>query len=96
MADEGMIFIFSDESPRQFWMANVNFPLDILFFDRTGALVKTHTMAAEPHVPESLLRRYPSVIPAQFAVEVRAGWVADHKVAPPCNLQLTEKIKPLR
>src|SRR5437667_1419898 len=30
-ADHGMIFVFSRDEPRGFWMKNTRFPLDILF-----------------------------------------------------------------
>ena len=37
--DHGMLFIFSREARRSFWMKNCRIPLDIFYFDSNLALV---------------------------------------------------------
>lgn len=77
----GMLFIFPDDAPRTFWMRDCKIDIDILFVDRTGRVVAAHRMRAEPprqpHESEEQyllrLRRYPSLAPARFAIELRAG-----------------------
>lgn len=63
----GMLFVFSDESPRGFWMLNTITPLDIAFARADGTIVKTWAM------PPRTLQNFPSVEPAMFALEVRQG-----------------------
>lgn len=63
----GMLFVFPDERPLGFWMANTIIPLDIAYMDALGRIVNIHTMAPLE------TRTYPSIAPAQYALEVRAG-----------------------
>jgi uncharacterized membrane protein (UPF0127 family) len=77
----GMLFVFPDDAPRIFWMRDCNVDIDIAFLDRTGRVVAAHRMKVEParrpdESPEqylSRLRQYPSLAPARFALELRAG-----------------------
>ncbi len=68
--DHGMIFVFPDDQHRSFWMRNTIIPLDIAYIRSDGTIVSIYTM--EP------LREigYPSIEPARFALEVRAGQFA--------------------
>jgi hypothetical protein len=68
--DEGMLFVFPRQQPLSFWMKNTVMPLDIAFINVQDKIVKTHTMKA---LDES---QYPSIQPAQFALEVHAGRLA--------------------
>ena len=68
--DQGMIFVFGYDAHLNFWMRNTIIPLDIAYIRSDGTIVKIHTM--EP-LNES---GYPSVEPARFALEVRAGQFA--------------------
>lgn len=63
----GMIFVFSDEEPRSFWMKNTRIPLDIVFIDAGGRVVSVHTM--KPYD----LSNTDSNGPAKYAVELNAG-----------------------
>ena len=63
-SDQGMIFVFDKEEQRGFWMANVRFPLDIIFLDATGKVVSIKQMKA--YDPSST----PSNGPAQYAIEL--------------------------
>ncbi|MDF4026732.1 DUF192 domain-containing protein [Luteibacter sp. PPL201] len=38
-ADHSMLFVFTDDEPRAFWMKNTLIPLDILYFDKDRKLV---------------------------------------------------------
>lgn len=41
----GMIFVYPDPKPVQFWMKNTPLSLDILFLDAEGTIVKIHKAA---------------------------------------------------
>ncbi len=79
--DGGMIFIFPDCRMRSFWMAECLVDIDLVFLDSGGRITAMHEMKVEPpRGPDesdvayrARLRSYPSVYPAQFAIELRAG-----------------------
>jgi uncharacterized membrane protein (UPF0127 family) len=72
MADNrGMLFIFEDITPRNFWMHNTRLPLDIIFVGPDSTIVKVCANAVpmtDEHVPSDL--------PAKYTVEVNAGYAA--------------------
>lgn len=69
--DRGMLFVFSDEQVRGFWMKNTITSLDIAFARMDGTIVAIHTM------PPLTLQTFSSIEPAMFALEVRAGRLAE-------------------
>ena len=72
----GMLFIFPASAPQAFWMKNTKIPLDILFIDDTGKIVRLHARTT-PFSEESL----PSDAPVRFVLEVPGGWCADNGIA---------------
>ena len=79
--DGGMIFVFPDVQVRAFWMKDCVTDMDIVYLDPLGYVTAVHTMRkelprgdGEPQaIYEARLPRYSSVLPAQFAIELRAG-----------------------
>ncbi len=67
----GMLFVFPEESELTFWMPNVYFPLDLIFMDQSGVIVKIH----ENTTPNNDQKKYFSEKPAQYALETKAGFV---------------------
>lgn len=71
----GMLFIFNNEQPRSFWMANTPLPLDIIFVNSDMRIVRVHRNT-RPYSQESIQ----SEEPAQFVVEVNAGYTLEHDI----------------
>lgn len=65
----GMVFIFADSQPRNFWMKNTYLPLDILFLDETKKIV-TIQANQTPFSEEQI----PSFENAKYVLEVNAGY----------------------
>lgn len=65
----GMLFIFPNEEPRSFWMANTPLALDIIFVDSDSQIVDIHRYT-RPLSPENVV----SQKPARFVLEVPAGF----------------------
>jgi uncharacterized protein len=100
----GMLFAFPDDAPRAFWMKDCLVDIDIAFLDARGVVVATHRMRAEPPrapgEPEAAydarLRHYPSGAPARFAVELRAGSLAQLGLDPGDAVDVSAVALPLR
>ena len=78
---QGMLFIFPQERYQSFWMMNTLFSLDIIFVNSNKEIVTIHKDTT-PLSEQS----YPSTEPAQFVVEVNAGFCDSH------NIKLGDKI----
>jgi len=70
----GMLFVFPQASIQGFWMANTYVSLDIAYMDSSYTVVDILQMKALD------TNTYPSTRPAQFALEVREGWFAEHDI----------------
>ncbi len=66
--DQGMLFVYENESQHSFYMKNTYFSLDIIYYDRDSSLVSIQQNAL-PRDETSL----PSEGPAQYILEVNAG-----------------------
>ena len=65
----GMLFIFPDSEPRNFWMKNTYLPLDILFLDESKKII-TIQANRTPFSEEQI----PSYQNAKYVLEVNAGY----------------------
>jgi uncharacterized membrane protein (UPF0127 family) len=69
--DHGMLFIFTRDAPRSFWMKNTRIPLDIMYFNGDLSLV-----SVSENTPPCRIRfcpSYPSEGPARYVLELNAG-----------------------
>jgi uncharacterized membrane protein (UPF0127 family) len=73
--NQGMLFIFPTETLQSFWMKNTILSLDIIFVNSKMEIVKIHKNTT-PYSEQS----YPSLKPAQYVVEVIAGYCDKHNV----------------
>jgi len=72
--DRGMIFVFEQDQLLSFWMRNTIIPLDIAYIRSDGTIVKTYTMQAHDETG------HPSIQAARFALELRAGQLAQKSI----------------
>lgn len=73
----GMLFVFSNEDKWGFWMKDMQFPIDIIWADKSGTVVSVASDVEPKSYPEIF---YPSV-PAQYVLEVPVGFVQTHAIA---------------
>jgi uncharacterized protein len=83
--NKGMLFVYDEDQPLSFWMKEVKFPLDIIFFDSSLEYIDHHTMAPGHDVADHDLPKYQSKKPARFAVELPGGW-CEKNMSPKCKL----------
>ena len=88
--DAGMLFVFSRERRRSFWMKGTLIPLDLIYLDGNGTIVSIHTMQPEPGAQDAFLTRYTSEGPALYALEVNAGVANELDLQPGDLFDLTE------
>jgi uncharacterized membrane protein (UPF0127 family) len=81
--NEGMIFVFPEESELTFWMKNTLIPLDMVFADRAGRIVGIVANAE----PQTTVGRGVGA-PSTLVLEVNGGWCARHGVAAGDRLRL--------
>jgi len=80
--DQGMIFVFADPGLYSLWMLNMQFPLDMIWFDQDGNVVHI-----EKDVPPCKtvveITACQSVVPdneASYVLEVTAGFVDQNNI----------------
>lgn len=94
--DGGMVFVFPDSEMRGFWMKDCVTDMDIIYLDPLGYVTAIHTMTKQPlrgadeaqTTYEARLKRYSSVTPAQYVIELRAGRAQELKIHTSQKLQL--------
>lgn len=64
----GMLFVYHRTQPVSFWMRNTMIPLDIIFLDEDGVVVRVHHNAIP--FDETPI---PSIAPSRYVLEVNGG-----------------------
>ncbi|MCK9210500.1 MAG: DUF192 domain-containing protein [Ignavibacteriaceae bacterium] len=67
--NQGMLFIFPEQEPLSFWMRNTYISLDMIFVNADKKIVTIHK-----NTKTLSDQSYPSTEPAQYVVEVVAGF----------------------
>jgi uncharacterized protein len=83
--DHGMLFVFAAPQPLAFWMRNTYVPLSIAFIAADGRILNIEDMA--PRTDDT----HPSRGGALYALEMKKGWFADHKINVGDRVQGLEK-----
>lgn len=71
--NEGMLFVYEQMAPRQFWMPNTFFDLDIFFLDQNWKVIHIERdMPAHPGGTEPPEIARTETVTAQYVLEMRA------------------------
>jgi uncharacterized membrane protein (UPF0127 family) len=84
----GMLFLFSDAGPHQFWMKNTMIPLDIVWLDGSGRVV--FVSANTPPCRADPCPNYGGELPASVVLEIAGGMAAKEKVAVGSTIRFEE------
>jgi uncharacterized membrane protein (UPF0127 family) len=77
--NEGMLFVFDHQDYWAFWMINMKFPLDIIWFNSAREVVWT-----EPNLQPCPPTNCPSIMPnvkSMYVLEVNAGFIDAHHIS---------------
>ena len=75
--NNGMLFIFENESYQTFWMKNTLIPLDIIFIDKNYGIVDIKNAIPCEKDPCSL---YKSTKPSKYVLEVNGNFIAKNSI----------------
>ena len=89
--DQGMLFVFDEPGPKSMWMLNMQFPLDIIWFDEDGNIVSI-SKDVPPCQPPSEIMACESdgatSRDAKYALEVTAGFVDEFEIDKNSKLEI--------
>ena len=78
----GMLFVYQVEEEVGFWMENTLIPLDMIFMDASGTVVKIHENAIP--LDRTVIR---SDFPTQYVLEINGGLAGQMGIAPGAELR---------
>ena len=85
-ANGGMLFIYPEDQTSGHWMRNTYIALDIAYLDGSGAVLEVRL--GKP-LDETVLR---PARPYRYALEMTAGWFAEHGLGPGARLSLPKDL----
>jgi uncharacterized protein len=68
--NKAMLFVFSKKQIQNFWMKDMNFPLDIIWIDDIKIIKIDKNLPPEGSVPKNI---YSSISPVNYVLEINAG-----------------------
>jgi len=79
--DHGMLFVYDQPRLMSFWMRNTFIPLSIAFIDAEGRILNIEDMAPQNE------QLHWSRAPGLYALEMRKGWFAEHRIGPGATVE---------
>ena len=89
--DKGMLFVFDEPGKRSMWMKNMQFHLDIIWFDENGSVVsikKNVPPCITPLEVMSCKSDGVSAENAQYVLEMTSGYVDEHSINEKSQLEI--------
>ena len=88
--DQGMIFVFEESGVYSLWMLNMQFPLDMIWFDADGKVVHIEQNIPPCETPTEIMACQ-SIVPsgnAKYILEVTSGFVDQFGITKDSNLTI--------
>ena len=77
---EGMLFIYDEDTKPSFWMKNMLIPLDIIFIGSDGEIRHIEKEVPPCKVPDDQCIRYTSLEPIRQVLELQSGFTSKYGV----------------
>jgi len=88
--DQGMIFVFNESGIYSLWMLNMQFPLDMIWFDESGLVVHIEKNIPPCKTPTQIMACQ-SIVPggdAKYILEVTSGFVEKFDITKDSKLDI--------
>jgi uncharacterized membrane protein (UPF0127 family) len=88
--DQGMIFVFNESGVYSLWMLNMQFPLDMIWFNEDGIIVHIEKNIPPCKTPTEIMACQ-SIIPsgeAMYILEVTSGFIDKFNITKDSNLDI--------
>ena len=88
--DKGMIFVFNESGVYSLWMLNMQFSLDMIWFDEDGNIVHIEKNIPPCKTPTEIMA-YQSIIPsgeAKYILEVSSGFIDQFNITKDSKLDI--------
>lgn len=74
--NEGMLFIFPAPFVAGFWMKDMNFPIDIIWIDKSRNIIGIEKAVS----PDTFPKTFSPASPVKYVLEVNAGWADKNNI----------------
>ena len=89
--DKGMLFVFDEPGSRSMWMKNMQFHLDIIWFNENGNVVSIEKNVPPCITPVEVMSCKSDGVyadNAQYVLEMTSGYVDEHSITETSQLEL--------
>ncbi len=89
--DQGMLFVFPESGLHSLWMLNMQFPLDMIWFDSDGAVIHIEKNVPPCVIPIEIAAGCPSFVPsgeATYILEVTSGFIEQYNITKDSILEI--------
>jgi len=81
IGSDGMLFAFAQPNQPTFWMKDMRFPLDFIWFNDQGSVVQINENIPQPSSAAADPVRVSPAQPIQFVLEVPAGFIETTEIS---------------
>ncbi len=88
--DQGMIFVYNEPGVYSLWMLNMQFSLDMIWFDENGSIVHIEQDISPCKTPTEIMACQ-SIVPSEYSLyilEVTAGFIDEFNITKDSKLRI--------